>query len=281
MKVHLGEYKLHHLGVRECGLWRYRPYRHILPQNLFRLNIIETYRAQFWEYFEAEGKRREMLRERFDLHEGFHHLNSSQAMCFNLFFPFVIDESSRAGSLFEALNESLPEHLRISNDPPAEQTFEKILDKEEGTNFDFYVRLKSGRKILFELKLSEKSFGDAEDDKNHREKFERVYKPRLDGRIDDEYKNRERFFANYQVLRNILWLNSSKQDLLFFVYPQQNEVLSPHRGTIDHAPERGLKELVKCIHLEDLAERISRQQDEQDPRFCLHYRMFKEKYLLT
>src|SRR4051794_35516427 len=81
LKRHLADYKLNRLGVIQNGLWKGngRRYAHILPVELQRLNIIEGYRAEFWKYWPRTRS----------LHSDFHHLNSSQAMCFNLFFPML------------------------------------------------------------------------------------------------------------------------------------------------------------------------------------------------
>jgi hypothetical protein len=83
LKAHLATYKRERLGVLEDGLWlkNQRPYSHILPEGLRRLNVLETIRREFWQFHES---RETVIR----LHSDFHHLNSSQAFAFNVFFPF-------------------------------------------------------------------------------------------------------------------------------------------------------------------------------------------------
>jgi hypothetical protein len=97
IKNHLSEYKIKRLGVDQNGTWTktLEEYSHILPELLLRLNIIETYRKEFWEYRSRQPE--------IKLHKDFHHLNSSQAMCFNLFFPFVADQDFQRFFLMEVL----------------------------------------------------------------------------------------------------------------------------------------------------------------------------------
>ena len=77
IKNHLSEVKFRKL-TNSSGQWRGKNYTHILPKDQYKLNILEEIREDFWIYFTKND---------ITLHTNFHHLNSSQAMCFNLFFP--------------------------------------------------------------------------------------------------------------------------------------------------------------------------------------------------
>src|SRR6266700_1431594 len=90
---HLNDYRLNVLGIAESGTWHGRQYGHILPTKDLALNILAPYRQDFWKYAKAKG---------FALHDCFPHLNSSQAMCFNLFYPFL-----REGLMKQLLTEVL------------------------------------------------------------------------------------------------------------------------------------------------------------------------------
>ena len=83
VKRHLADYKKERLQIVEDGVFKQnkKHYKHILPENLKELNIIEIYRKEFWDY--------SFMNEDIKLHVDFHHLNSSQAMCFNLFYPLI------------------------------------------------------------------------------------------------------------------------------------------------------------------------------------------------
>ena len=82
LRRHLSEYKLSRLGISEEGIWRRngKRYPHILPESHRVENLLETYRADLDAYIERTST--------LERHRDFHHLNSSQAMCLNLFYPF-------------------------------------------------------------------------------------------------------------------------------------------------------------------------------------------------
>lgn len=148
VKQHLGSYKKDKLGNLQCGKWRDNFYAHILPQKEEKLNIIDKYRNDFYssEY------------SKINFHKYFHHLNSSQAMCINFFYPLIKEKSL----------ESVLNCMKINgeiNYTSDDICFEKEseLDKYEGrsTNFDFYIKLKSGVQLYFEIKYTENGFGKA------------------------------------------------------------------------------------------------------------------------
>ena len=97
MKAHLARYKRERLGVEEPGIWKRNSqrYQHILPGALHWLNLHETIRAEFQAYWQGRPPRSE-------LHRDFHHLTSSQAMGFNLLFPWF-EPNGPVAALLEAL----------------------------------------------------------------------------------------------------------------------------------------------------------------------------------
>jgi hypothetical protein len=79
-KTKLSTYKKAELTT-EQGKWKNFLYDHILPINQNEKNIITEIRSEFWSFFKLNNIK---------LHQYFHHLNSSQALCFNLFFKNVL-----------------------------------------------------------------------------------------------------------------------------------------------------------------------------------------------
>jgi hypothetical protein len=154
--------------VEENGIWvrNQRAYPHILPAHLKRLNIHEPIRAEFWRHHRDNPVK---------LHRDFHHLTSSQALAFNLFFPFFGLETGNPNLLLTALEIEPGEVTRWS--------FEHVPDPEEGTSFDFFVELTSGHRVVVEVKLSESGFGRCVADDAHREKLRQVYRPRLKTKV--------------------------------------------------------------------------------------------------
>lgn len=266
IKKHMKEYKLERLGVTENGIWNKngKEYPHILPEALLKLNLLETYRKEFWAYFD----RRE---PQIKLHHDFHHLNSSQAMCFNLFFPFLNDDVQGIPCLVSALG--------LSDGAAEIATFEFVPIPSEGTNFDFFIRFRSQRKAHFELKLSEESFGSAQNDEHHNQKFESIYKPKVADRFLPGYCDAGHFFKNYQVMRNIWHIDLNSSDLLFFILPRRNTLLEEPAKYIHACVKEPYRDHIRVIFLEDLVSEIEKNVPDGHDRMATHFLLFREKYL--
>lgn len=220
VKEHLGEYKRNILNTSEDGIYNYKnkelSYEHILHKNKYELNIIEKYRRDFFQsdYYKS-----------ITLHKYFHHLNSSQALCINFFYPLIK----------ENLLESILSVMGIEGDinyNPNDICFEKVSKLETNigrkTNFDFYIKLDSGIKIYFEIKYTENGFGKVKKDKehkvykDHKKKFYDIYMPLIKNNhaIKESFKTEEKFLNNYQIMRNIAHI--SKESYVIFIYPKEN-----------------------------------------------------------
>jgi hypothetical protein len=253
-KARLEDYKREVLGVSEDGVWDGREYSHILPPEQLRLNVLESYRDSFWNYYDECAKD---PRTRIGLHQRFAHLNSSQALCFNLFYPLLAEDRL----------ELLLELLSIRAGRVRESRFEKALDRTEGTKIDFYLALDAGRRVVFEVKYAEVEFGPAKDDTGHRDKFRDIYLPNLRGKVKPEYLEfNAAFRKHYQVLRNLYQVDVGRGDAVVFLYPKANEALMAHADHfIDRAPTDAYKKCVRKVYLEELLEK--------------QYLGFREKYL--
>jgi hypothetical protein len=263
IKRHLATYKRNRLGVAEDGLWRGngQPYGHILPKSLRKLNILEGIRAEFWDFWKSTGSK---------LHEDFHHLNSSQAMCFNLFFPLML--KSTGSSL-------LPRILGLGSEPVIDTAFEKIPDRQEGTNFDFYAELGSGRRVFVEMKLSEADFGSAEADARHLGKLQDIYAARLKGKVSDAALIPKTFFKNYQLLRNISFVDATRDDLLLLVFPRANTALATGARFVEEHLTSVLRRHVSVLYIEEILAQILGTL--KAPSLQAHYGAFQEKYIIT
>jgi hypothetical protein len=263
LKQHLAAYKTNRLGVSEHGLWRRngQPYPHILPEALYKLNIVETYRHQFWRY----ASEHHTLKR----HRDFHHLNSSQAMCFNLFYPFFADMQEHV----------LVDTLDFPHEPITEYAFERVLDPSEGTNFDFYLRFRSGRQVFFELKLSESGFGTARADARHHDKFATIYRSRLAGNVAPAYLEAKLFFRHYQLLRNISYLHVDTDDRLVFIFPLRNRNLVKEYDALLANVAASVASKIRVVHLETFVDFVLQKACFHNAMFRTHYRLFQEKYI--
>jgi hypothetical protein len=201
------------LGVQEDGLFHYRgrdiPKSHILPIAHRDTNVLERYRAQFWSSNYAKVK----------LHRFFHHLNSSQALCINLFYPLI------AGN---ALGFFL-QFLGIAPEVDLRALFEKKSDIEVAarrTSFDFCVQLAAASNIFVEVKYTEDGFGQAKNDDEHRAKFRKTYLPLVEKSLFLVRGCQEEafFLSHYQVLRNLVHI--SETDHVVLLFPSANTVIA-------------------------------------------------------
>lgn len=152
-------------------------------------------------------------------HIYFNHLNSSQAMCINFFYPLIknnlLNHVLSRIKINEPINYSEVEFEKDSN---IENTGRK-------TNFDFYIKTKNNKNIYFEIKYTERSFGSAKNDVPHIKKFNADYLPKLNSvsHINKNYYSKDKFFKNYQIMRNIL--NIDENSYVVIIYLKENEKL--------------------------------------------------------
>jgi hypothetical protein len=240
--AHLSGYRKGTLGIAEEGLFAHRgedlPMGHILPLHSRWRNLIPPYD----ELFRASGHGSTKP------HKFFHHLNSSQALCFNLFFPLLHEKA-------EAL---LVRSLGSDMGLPVTACFEKPSPLEQAarlTSFDFHLANEAGRQLFVEVKYTEDGFGAAKDDDEHRDKFHATYAPMLEGSayLAKECNEPGFFLDNYQVLRNLVHITPDSE--VVFLFPRANEKVA---GQAAHARETFLteagRERMRIVFLEGMVE---------------------------
>ena len=240
-KTWLSQYKREVLDVEEDGKWlrNNRAYSHILPIAQQRLNILPACRNDFWGWFPGKEIR---------LHKDFHHLNSSQALCFNLFFPLLMSRGPGLSGLLRVLD--------LTGSPVEGSTFEFEPDRTEGTNFDFTIPLDTGGRVYFELKYTEKGFGTAKEDDRHLRKFESVYRSRVESRFRPPYCTASGFLKNYQILRNVWHLNLASGDTAVFLFPRATGCFANAENIIRSCLLEPLRPHVIIMHIEDLIDEL-------------------------
>ncbi len=269
LREHLVSYKGRHLPGLDDGIWHYkgelRRYPHVLPKDQFGLNILPTIRESFWPWFKHR-------KPAIKLHRSFHHLNSSQALTFNLFFPFLREDGA-------TVDARLIEALGVKGEGTFKGYFEKVLPDHENANFDFYLENDRGRRIFFELKLSENEFGTCEGDDEQCLKLERHYRPYLQDHVDAKWLNKDVFFRQYRILRNISYLGRYPDSGLVFIFPKANETLRDSEEAIKQIVSKSLAPRVAILYLEYLVGRILTIV-QGDDLMSEHYLEIREKYLV-
>ena len=265
VKSHLAEYRRNRLGIEQAGTCAGKSYEHILPKELLWLNLIETFRAEVRQYIVESG---------ISLNQYFHHLNSLQAACINLFWPLL--NCANSGLLVESLG--------IGPGKVTHWEFEKVMDWKEKTHFDLYLELDSGAKTFVEFKYTEEEFGRAKDDVQHRQKLKEIYGPALRDFVNPEYLRKKKFFANYQLLRNLVYINPERGDKVVFLVPRANEKIvgKLHKVIESAILDHSVRSLIKIRHLEDFVSNAYESAHLSDDDFYLrtHLHLYRMKYLV-
>lgn len=170
MRDWLGVYRENVLKRPDSGTWQNLPYPHILStaDSADGFNLIEGIRATFKDY---------AARKNIRLHRDFAHLNSSQALAFNLFFPLLPPSDSE-------LAWGVPERTSALLDRPLlklkRAEFEKILNRREGTNLDWWGEFDNGGQLFCEVKFTESGFGKTTSPStDYRGRIDQIYRSML------------------------------------------------------------------------------------------------------
>lgn len=269
---HLAYYKENELGINEPGIYNYRrreiPKRHILPTKEIEKNILEKYRTDFFTSIKDKSIK---------LHPCFHHLNSSQAMCINLFYPLMQEHS---------LDDFL-QFAEINLDAPITGEFEKESEIEKNaqrlTSFDFYMKDSCSRKVFVEVKYTESGFGKAqrskdEDREKYHNKFEVTYLPLLKKAtrfLNPRYCEETAFLDNYQLMRNLVHIDDDSHLILLF--PSANDLaLKEATHAKDNFLTKEGQERFRIVYLEDLVSFLLKEME--DEALECYYKEFASKY---
>ena len=265
MLGHLAKYKRTVLKVDADGIWyrNGRSYPHILPRERRELNLLHPVRSRWM---------RHVAEKQIKLHSDFHHLNSSQAFAFNLFFPLLNSSSNTQWALLQALGLS----GRI-----VEWEFESVPDSKEGTNFDLWLDLELGGQAFFEVKLTEPDFGSAPNDASHREKRRNIYNARLASRGVNPSLADSAFFKCYQLFRNFCYADPHTQSTVLLVVPRENEkVRDDANEFIEAFVSPAYRLAMRVVYIEDLVSRL-RADSAVDTEGQAALEALAAKYMLT
>src|SRR5690349_5238072 len=111
----------------------------------------------------------------------------ASATAFDLFDP-MLDRGKVDRRLLTALG--------IVDSSDYTGTFERVLDADEGTSFDFYMESAAGQQIFFDVKRSGDQFRGCDNDTSHHEKLEEHYRPHLRDHVDAKWLAPAAFCAN-------------------------------------------------------------------------------------
>lgn len=262
----LSQYKVDSLEIDEDGVFHYRgrevPKAHILPYAEREKNILEQYRENYFASEYAD----------ITFHQYFHHLNSSQGLCINLFYPLIVENSL----------DHFMSYLGLQTGPKLFPVFEKDSDLEiaaRRTSFDFYVKQAETRRVYVEVKYTEDGFAQAKNDEEHRKKFIETYLPLVKDKLlllDPKCQECDVFLRHYQILRNLVHV--SDNDYVVLLFPAGNEkVLEEAIYARDQLLTDKGRERLKIVLLNEF---VAFLEDEcVGSKLDGYYQDFRKKYL--
>ena len=245
---HLIQYKNNVLNVKKNGIDTRlkKEYPHILPKEKEYLNIINsTYGMELWNLIKIY---------KIKLHNEFHHLNSSQALCFNLFYPII--KENKFDLFFDRKEDII------------EWKFEFVPDKKERTNFDVYIRTDKDR-YFFEIKYTENEFHKKEINDETIKRYNEIYKE-----IMNEFNNvtAEIFLNDYQIFRNLSYINIG---IINFVIPKARMDLNNQiNNVLENYCNINLRKRINIMYIENIVEKALSFQKINE-----YYKLFYNKYV--
>lgn len=265
LKRHLADYKRLRLGISEPGVFRYRGRDvlrdHILPLANASMNLLEEAEPAASAFLAANPAKR---------HRYFHHLNSSQAFAFNLFFPYFSGGPASASVLLRALGQ---EGVLAEFEPEA------VLAPEEQSNIDVFWTTTDGTQTFCEVKLSEADFGKAADDVRHRAKLRDIYSQVLAIHLEPRRLERLAFFDAYQFNRNVWHMVRADRSRLIFLLPRSNAALWKLLQGLLAGVVPNTRERILAIAIEDVIGHLA--GDDRCPKELHEYaKKIEQKYLI-
>ena len=283
-------YFRHHLDCAMGGLFRGKPYCHILKG------------CEGMEGEEKTTKQKDLMKKSLILpfpisaesasfsfddnptpikpHIYAHHLNSSQVFCINYFHPLCVH------SRYDILKKLLKAWEIDINGEISVTQFERVECAKEGTNFDFYIETTEGEKVFIEVKYTEREFGKkSSKSEPRRDLYEARFDASLylkDFKLSNNADNEKLFLTNYQIIRNVSYITSKKEYVLF-LYPEQNRLLankSPDKVLEKIMPKTQNAPNVKIAYSDkvvtDLEKATKRMKDRDE--LLNYYKKFYEMY---
>jgi hypothetical protein len=275
VKAHLTQYKINQLGNLDPGFHKrgecIRSHSHILPREGQLLNLI----SQDCRDYVREAQ----MAKKLSLQTCFPHLNSSQAMCMNFFFPLIGNDTL----LKAVLNDFLP--METDSDRIVQSVFEydekiRIGNIAEGTKFDFFTGFAGGARFYFEIKYCESSCGRAyrgsRNKTDYSGRFFSVYRELFKNSLyfQNASPGIDEFYRHYQLFRNLLYIRKP-DDYAVFVYPGKRTDLS---NGITEIMNRYSCENAILVTWEELLDSVLRHA-KSNQQLVGYYVEFIKKYL--
>ena len=255
--AHLNRYKEFHLGIRAGATGR----RAVLPDEYRELNILPEYRRPFRQYARANPM--------FRLATDFGNLASSQALCCNLFIPFVQDPARHrvlAAVLCGTPQSIVRSGFDLSFGPATEEAF------------DFFCRLSDGSEYYFDVKYAETWFGPAHQSGISVEALRAMDRREITGLVTGALLKSPEVAKLVVLLKKLAFVAGRTAARFCCIYPAGNGRLQEAMDLLQRSLYPAVRERLLVLPLEDF---LARLVEEAGPRSGLgrYFTRVRAKYL--
>lgn len=207
--THMKNYKEKFLRLSEGVEYKGRKFDHILPEKYYEMN----FSPEVSEKLISSKFLSTIHWNRFS-----HHLNSSQVMAVNFFYPLIKHQELSVFLALAGIDDEIiyDEHHIFFN-----KKSEKENTENRRTCFDLYLKLKSGKEVYIRTNYTNGCYGRAFDE-GYLKRYREIYEPMIkDSKvIREEYRSEAFFMDNYRFMRSIAHLNENSH--LIVIYPREN-----------------------------------------------------------
>ena len=261
LQHHLFQYKEYHLGIRAK---QYGSSLDALPANLKELNILSGCRRPF--------RHMSQVNPLLHLQADFHHLTSSQALCFNLFFPFL-QQPDLWRHLLSVIDSDVEDVRRTA--------FDFSFGPGSAETFDFCLSSSSGRHLYFDVKLAENWFGPSFQSGICVETLTACLRHDIVGLVSGSLLKSPEVAGLIVLLKKLAYVAGIGDSRLICIYPWANLKLQQSMKTLQDSLYDSVRHKLRIVYLEDLIKQLLMAFRDKDSKINAHFENLRIKYVVS
>jgi len=259
----------------QCIRWLVKNYKGNAPYDCAKKHILKS-KNDIKTLLLPRAAHFDYAKEGFSPQSDAHHMNSSQTFCINLFEPLRKSRKDVLKALLSVWGISLKGDV-------VKTEYEKMMSAVENTHFDFYIETDICERVFIEVKYTEAEFGKNPNwnDEDSRITFYKKwmsYSRNLKGLR--EAGNASDLRNRYQLLRNISYVRSDS-DFVLFLFPGSSKTLvGEYNAVCDYLGASRMKNVYKA-DAEKLVVDITAAigiAGRPSPKLAAHYRQLDSMY---
>jgi len=260
LRGHLFQYKEYNLGI--CAK-QFDSAPDALPADLRELNILARCRKPF--------RHMARINPLFHLQADFHCLASSQALCFNLFFPFL-QQPKHWNGLLSILGCEAEEVERTE--------FDYSFGRSPEETFSFHFSSVGGRQFFFDIKLAESCFGPSCQSAACSEPSVTCLRHDIVGLVSGSLLKSDDVAGLMVLLKKLAFAAGMADSRMICIYPRANLKLTQDMKILQDALYATIKAKLQIVYLEDLIGALLTVFRYDSSELCVHFKNLRQKYVV-